>query len=77
MAGRAGLKEKNPNCRQARGQPISFAESRIEAPIYDRTRLGVGDHIDGPATITQLDATLLLLGQTAKVYPLGSLVVHD
>jgi len=50
----------------------------IEAPIYDRARLGAGDHIDGPAIITQLDATtLLLLGQTAEIHPLGSLVVHD
>ena len=49
-----------------------------EAPIYDRARLGTGDHIDGPAIITLLDATtLLLLGQSAEIDPLGSLFVHD
>jgi N-methylhydantoinase A len=68
----------NPGAAIVGYQPLSFAEGRIEAPIYDRARLGAGDHIDGPAIITQLDATtLLLLGQTAEIHPLGSLVVHD
>jgi N-methylhydantoinase A len=59
-------------------QPVWLAEGRVDAPIYDRPRLGTGDRIDGPAIITQLDATTLLLPhQTAEVQPLGSLVVHD
>ena len=68
----------NPGAAIVGRQPISFAEGRIDAPIYDRARLGAGDHIDGPAITAQLDATTLLLpGQTAEVHPLGSLVVHD
>jgi hypothetical protein len=49
-----------------------------DALIYDRARLGDGDRIAGPAILTQLDATTLLLpGQTAEVHRFGSLVVHD
>jgi len=59
-------------------QPVSFADGRIDTPIYDRTRLGAGAAFAGPAIVTQLDATTLLLpGQTAEVHPLGSLVVRD
>jgi hypothetical protein len=51
--------------------------TRHKAPIYDRARLGAGDHIDGPAIITQLGATtFLLLGQTAEIHPLRRLFVH-
>src|SRR5205085_904419 len=59
-------------------QTIAFEGSRVEAPIYERARLGAGVEIAGPAILTQLDATTLLLpGQTAEVHPLVSLVVHD
>ena len=59
-------------------QPVSFADGPIDTPIYDRTRLGAGATIAGPAILTQLDATTLLLpGQTAEVHPLGSLVVRE
>src|SRR5690349_14624721 len=65
------------NCRSGRRQSwgrdprppvdIPLTDGRIEAPIYDRAQLGAGDHIDGPAIITQLGATtLLLLGQTGR-----------
>ena len=59
-------------------QTVSFAEGPLDTPIYDRTRLGAGATIAGPAILTQLDATTLLLpGQTAEVDPLGSLVVRE
>jgi N-methylhydantoinase A len=59
-------------------QPVSFAEGRIDTPIYDRARLGAGATIAGPAILIQLDATTLLLpGQAAEVHPLGSLVVRE
>jgi N-methylhydantoinase A len=46
--------------------------------IYDRARLGGGDCIAGPAILTQLDATTLLLpGQTAEVHRFGGLVIRD
>jgi N-methylhydantoinase A len=59
-------------------QRIAFSEGAAEAPIYDRARLGAGAIIAGPAILTQLDATTLLLpGQTAQVHRLGSLVVRE
>jgi N-methylhydantoinase A/oxoprolinase/acetone carboxylase beta subunit len=55
-------------------QPIALAAGRVDAPIYDRARLGGGDCIAGPAILTQLDATTLLLsGQTAELHRFGSL----
>ena len=57
---------------------ISSAGGPLRARIYDRTRLGVGDTISGPAVLTQLDATTLLLpGQSAEVHQLGSLIVRE
>ncbi|MBO0736739.1 MAG: hydantoinase/oxoprolinase family protein [Alphaproteobacteria bacterium] len=68
----------NPGAAIVGHQAIWFAEDRVDAPIYDRARLGAGDRIGGPAIITQLDATTLLLpDQTAEAHPLGSLVVRD
>jgi N-methylhydantoinase A len=59
-------------------QPIALASGRTNAPIYDRARLGAGDRIAGPAILTQLDATTLLLpGQTAEVHRFGALVIRD
>jgi N-methylhydantoinase A len=38
----------------------------------------MGDRVSGPAVLTQLDATTLLLpGQTAEVHELGSLIVKE
>jgi N-methylhydantoinase A len=57
---------------------IAAATGPLRAPVYDRTRLGAGDRISGPAVLTQLDATTLLLaGQTAEVHELGSLIVRE
>jgi N-methylhydantoinase A len=57
---------------------IAFASGRVRAPVYDRTRLGAGDRVAGPAVLTQLDATTLLLpGQVAEVHRLGSLIVRE
>jgi len=57
---------------------IAFAEGRVRAPVYDRAGLGALDVIEGPAVLTQLDATTLLLpGQRAEVHRLGSLIVRE
>ena len=57
---------------------IASATGPIRARVYDRNRLGASDIIRGPAVLTQLDATTLLLpGQTAEVHELGSLIVRE
>ena len=59
-------------------QSIALEDGRADALIYDRARLGGGDCIAGPAILTQLDATTLLLpGQTAEVHRFGGLVIRD
>jgi N-methylhydantoinase A len=57
---------------------IAAASGPLRAKVYDRARLGAGDIVSGPAVLTQLDATTLLLaGQTAEVHSLGSLIVRE
>jgi N-methylhydantoinase A len=59
-------------------QRIAFAEGETEAPVLDRARLGAGARLRGPAVITQLDATTLVLpGQVAEVHPCGALLVAE
>ena len=59
-------------------QRLSLASGPVEAPVYDRARLGAGAVLEGPAVITQLDATTLLLPeQTAEVHKFGSLIVRE
>ncbi len=57
-------------------QSVAFEEGRSEAAIYARERLGQGARVDGPAIITELDATTLLReGQTGIVDRYGNLIV--
>lgn len=59
-------------------QRISLASGPVEAPVYDRAKLGAGVILHGPAIVKQLDATTLLLpGQTAEMHPMGSLIVRE
>jgi N-methylhydantoinase A len=49
-------------------------ESRV--PLYDRSSLGAGDTIKGPAIISQLDATTLVApGWTGEVHPSGAILL--
>ena len=57
-------------------QAVLLETGRVEAAIYARERLGAGARIDGPAILTQLDATTLLLpGEVGTVDRLGNLIV--
>ncbi len=52
------------------------------AAVYDRRRLGAGARVAGPAIITEMDSTTLVLaGHVAEVHPSGSLLItpvdHD
>jgi N-methylhydantoinase A len=58
-------------------QVVHDAEGQVEARIFDRASLGAGDRIDGPAIVTQLDATTLVpLGWQAEVLPTGALMLR-
>ena len=59
-------------------QRIAFARGSADVPVYDRAKLGAGARITGPAVVTQLDSTTLILeGQSAEVHKLGSLIVRE
>ncbi len=59
-------------------QRVAFADGARDCPVYDRARLGAGGVLRGPAIVTQLDATTLLLpGQRAEIDRHGSLVVEE
>jgi N-methylhydantoinase A len=61
------------------GAQALFLESGpVEAGIYLRKRLGAGARLEGPAIVTQLDATTLILpGQAGVVDRLGCLIIRD
>jgi N-methylhydantoinase A len=57
-------------------QIVHSSEGSIEAPVFDRATLGAGDHIRGPAIVTQLDATTLLArGWRGEVLASGALML--
>ncbi|HYF09363.1 MAG TPA: hydantoinase/oxoprolinase family protein [Acetobacteraceae bacterium] len=59
-------------------QRIALAEGDADAAVFDRARLGAGAMMAGPAIVTQLDATTLILpGQTAEVHASGALIVRE
>ncbi len=52
------VESENPAPRTSR--PVFLSGSWIDTPIYNRTVLHPGQHIDGPAIIEQLDSTTLV-----------------
>jgi N-methylhydantoinase A len=58
-------------------QVVQHATGALEASVFDRSSLGAGDQFDGPAVVTQLDATTLLAaGWRAEVLPSGALLLR-
>jgi len=60
------------------GQVVFFEDGPAQVSVYARERLGAGARISGPAILTQLDATTLVLpGQMATVDRFGSLLIAE
>ena len=56
--------------------PVHFAAGTRDVPLYERATLGAGDKISGPAIISQLDATTLVLpGWQGEVHPSGAILL--
>ncbi len=50
---------------------------RVEAVVYQRSGLGAGDEIDGPAAIEEVATTTIVPpGMRATVDRLGNIIVH-
>ncbi|MEO5745768.1 MAG: hydantoinase/oxoprolinase family protein [Terracoccus sp.] len=57
--------------------PIWVDGAHVEAAVYDRDRLEAGNVIDGPAIVTEMDSTTLVLpGHTATVHRSGALLIR-
>ncbi|GAA0928256.1 hydantoinase/oxoprolinase family protein [Pseudonocardia zijingensis] len=57
--------------------PIHVSGAWVDARIYDRTKLRAGDVVAGPAIVTEMDSTTLVLpGHAATVHPSGSLLIR-
>ena len=49
----------------------------MTARVYDRAKLRAGDVITGPAVVTEMDSTTLVLpGHAADVHASGSLLIN-
>lgn len=57
--------------------PIWVEGAEVEAGIYDRGKLRAGDVVTGPAIVTEMDSTTLVLpGHTATVHASGSMLIR-
>ncbi len=57
-------------------RPVAFAEAVLDTAIYDRARLTPGNRFEGPAVVTQFDATTVVPpGWTAQVDGYRNLVL--
>jgi N-methylhydantoinase A len=68
----------SPDAAVVARQTMHLETGPVDAPIYDRTRLGASARIAGPAIVTQLDATTLVLaGQVGETDRFGNLVIVE
>ncbi len=70
--------------RQGTGAKLSsrhvmhIEDGLAEVPVYDRATLGAGDSFDGPAVVSQLDATTLVhAGWRVEVQASGALIMTN
>ena len=57
--------------------PIFVEGASVEAAVYDRATLRAGDVVTGPAIVTEMDSTTLILpGHAATVHASGSLLIR-
>jgi len=56
--------------------PVHLAGGVTQVPLYERATLGAGDTIAGPAIVSQLDATTLVLpGWVGEVHASGAILL--
>jgi N-methylhydantoinase A len=71
------LEEGDGTVEPASTQQIYVSGGMVEAGIYDRATLRAGDVVTGPAVITEMDSTTLVLpGHAAEVHSSGSLLIN-
>jgi N-methylhydantoinase A len=56
---------------------VHVAGGAVDARVYDRAKLRAGDVVTGPAIVTEMDSTTLVLpGHAATVHRSGSLLIN-
>lgn len=66
----------DPAAARTATHPIYVDGAFVDAGIYDRALLRAGDVIAGPAVVTEMDSTTLVLpGHQALTHPSGSLMI--
>ena len=60
------------------GNTVIFVDNADqEAMVYDRTKLLAGNRIAGPALVTELDSTTLILpGHVGEVDRFGNIIIN-
>ena len=57
-------------------QPVFIAGETLEARVFDRSKFGSGLHVPGPAIVTEMDSTTLILpGHTGTVDRFGNILI--
>ncbi len=69
--------DEDPPAAQRTTHAIWVQGSEVEANVYDRAQLKAGNVVPGPAIVTEMDSTTLILpGHAATVHPGGSLLIR-
>ena len=67
----------DPSAALVTEAPVHVGGERVTAAVYDRARLRAGDVVRGPAIVTEMDSTTLVLpGHAAEVHASGSLLIN-
>ncbi|MQA95408.1 MAG: hydantoinase/oxoprolinase family protein [Streptosporangiales bacterium] len=67
----------DPSAALVDTHPVHLSGEQVPAKVYDRTALRAGDVVTGPAIVTEMDSTTLVLpGHAATVHPSGSLLIN-
>lgn len=67
---------KDPSDALIETRGASFNRQTLKTKIYDRTKLLCGNVIEGPAIVTQIDATTLILpGHHGEIDRLGNIII--
>ena len=69
--------DEDPAASLRTTHPIWVDGGEVEANVYDRAQLKAGNVVRGPAIVTEMDSTTLILpGHSATVHPGGSLLIR-
>ena len=67
----------DPSGARVQEHEIYVGGEHVPAGVYDRAKLRAGDVVRGPAIVTEMDSTTLVLpGHAATVHPSSSLLIN-